>query len=251
MSILRYANALRAEQYRVQLKNRLSGQARNISYTSEQLNKSERYLRLQNSQGFDVYCRPVGWQYVLLDDLTRAALTEVAKLQPCLLIETSPANYQAWLILSNLPESRDQARETCLGLARMLGADTGSADPDHVGRLPGFTNRKEKYQQPDGLFPFVKLHRSEHRLSTFESVSNDLIEAPSVATRTRSLNAGGSTSEREFGIVLGLLKKRRTDQEIRDHLLATCLDLESRKGKHAEKYISITIHNAKKVLGNF
>jgi RepB DNA-primase from phage plasmid len=33
----------------------------------------------------------------------------------------------------------------------------GSADWRHFGRLAGFTNRKQKHQQPDGFFPFVKL----------------------------------------------------------------------------------------------
>ena len=41
----------------------------------------------------------------------------------------------------------------------------GYTIPDHVGRLPGYTNRKKKYQQANGQFPFVLLHRAEHRFA--------------------------------------------------------------------------------------
>ena len=42
-------------------------------------------------------------------------------------------------------------------LARRFGADPGSADWKHFGRMPGFTNYKMKHQQADGQFPFALL----------------------------------------------------------------------------------------------
>ena len=42
-------------------------------------------------------------------------------------------------------------------LAEEFGGDRGAADWRHFGRLAGFTNRKEKYMNEGGLFPFVRL----------------------------------------------------------------------------------------------
>src|SRR5206468_8273642 len=45
-------------------------------------------------------------------------------------------------------------------LAEKFHGDLGSADWRHFGRLAGFTNRKEKYRQPDGDFPYVLLREA-------------------------------------------------------------------------------------------
>ena len=42
-------------------------------------------------------------------------------------------------------------------LAEEFGGDRGAADWRHFGRLAGFTNRKAKYMNESGLFPFVRL----------------------------------------------------------------------------------------------
>lgn len=162
-----FADALRAERYKIQVHHPQTEDAFWVEYTAEQLLRSVSYLRYKNGQGFNIYIRPIGWQYVLLDDLTRSSLTALASLQPCLLIETSPANYQAWLILSELPPDRANALANCRQLAEQLGGDLASAEPEHVGRLPGFTNRKEKHRQSNGYYPFVRLCKAHYRLSTF------------------------------------------------------------------------------------
>lgn len=164
-----YLTALGADRYHLRLVNFAMEKSIPVTYTAEQFGKpgTAGYLRKMNYEGFNIYARPVGWQYVLLDDLTRPVLADLATLNPCALVETSPANYQAWLILGDVPPDRDTAKAICRELAQRFGADPAAADPDHVGRVPSFQNLKEKYYQADGRYPVVKLHRWEHRVSTF------------------------------------------------------------------------------------
>ena len=116
-------------------------------------------LKYRNAHGSHIYLRPSGeHRYTVLDDLSEAALARLAQdgFTPCAVVETSPANFQAWLkhtaILPKLIATF--AAQT---LAGRYGADPSAADWRRFGRLPGFTNCKPKYKKPDGLFPFVQL----------------------------------------------------------------------------------------------
>lgn len=117
------------------------------------------WLRYQNSVGRNIYIRPKGEHHLtLVDDLNAANLDRMQRhgFEPCLIVETSPANFQAWLNHgTNLPKAESTA--AARALAERFDGDTGAADWRHFGRLAGFTNRKEKYRQPGGLFPFVRL----------------------------------------------------------------------------------------------
>ncbi len=253
--VQRYADALNAEKYKVQFKNRATEEGFWVEYTAAQLVKPEtiKHLQWRNWNGFDVYARPVGWQYVLLDDLTWDVLADVASTEPCLLMETSRDNFQAWLILPEVPINRDTAKAICKELAIRFGADLASAEPDHVGRLPGFTNCKEKYKMPNGQFPFVRLRKWQHRLSTFYprggAVLNTTATQSDTCSTYRHSPGKGSISEQDFGVACGLVKAGKTDREIYDHLLRTSPDLETRKGRHIDRYLRRTISNARKSVG--
>lgn len=56
----------------------------------------------------------------------------------------------------------------------------GSAEPDHLGRLAGYTNRKPKYLQ-NSQFPFVRLHKWQYRKSPYrlEGVNSATPSRPS------------------------------------------------------------------------
>ena len=122
--------------------------------------KSVPWLRHENRDGRNIYVRPHGEHHLsLVDDLTPDAIRQmkVAGFAPALVVETSPANFQAWL---KHPESLDKVMGTAAArsLAERFGGDTGAADWRHYGRLSGYTNRKAKYRDPvTGLHPFVKL----------------------------------------------------------------------------------------------
>ena len=94
----------------------------------------------------------------LIDDLKLDGIKalKATGFNPALVVQTSPRNFQAWLNHGTvLP--RDLSTAIARKLAEKFGGDTGAADWRHFGRLSGFCNRKEKYRQSDGLFPFVRL----------------------------------------------------------------------------------------------
>jgi DNA primase RepB-like protein len=132
------------------------------TWDTDELVRSIGWLKLQNLKGRNIYIRPRGEHDLsLVDDLKAAALDRMtaAGFAPALIVETSPGNYQAWMKHPRpLPPKMSSA--VARTLADAFGGDKGAADWRHFGRLAGFTNRKLKYQTPQGLFPFVRLAAS-------------------------------------------------------------------------------------------
>ena len=121
--------------------------------------RSVNWLRLQNLNGRHIYIRPKGeHSLTLLDDLTIESIDrmKVEGFYPAVVVETSAGNFQAWLNHGEVLPPQVSTRAAKV-LANRFGGDPSSADWRHFGRLAGFTNRKEKYRNPNGLFPFVKL----------------------------------------------------------------------------------------------
>src|SRR5438445_12417613 len=121
--------------------------------------KSIAWLRYQNLNGRNIYIRPAGEHHLsLVDDLKAAAIQKMKRegFVPAVVVETSPGNFQAWLNHGKQLE-RSLSTAVAKNLATKFHGDLGSADWRHFGRLAGFTNRKEKYRQPDGDFPYVRL----------------------------------------------------------------------------------------------
>lgn len=129
------------------------------NWEAPDLLKSIPWLKAKNLEGAAIYMRPLGeHSFSLIDDLKPENLPRMkaAGFQPCLVVQTSPNNFQAWLNHGRvLPKETSTA--VARSLAQQFGGDPGSADWRHFGRLSGFTNRKEKHQQANGLFPFVKV----------------------------------------------------------------------------------------------
>lgn len=123
------------------------------------LMRSIPWLRLQNAEGRNIYVRPKGEHDLsLVDDLSADAVTRMKSsgYAPAVVVETSPGNFQAWLKHPHrLP--RDLSTLAARKLAEEFGGDRGAADWRHFGRLAGFTNRKQKYMNQGGLFPFVRM----------------------------------------------------------------------------------------------
>ncbi len=121
--------------------------------------KSIAWLRYENLRGRNIYIRPAGEHNLsLVDDLKASAIQRMKKegFAPALVVETSPDNFQAWLHHGQKLE-RSLSTSVAKSVAKEFQGDLGSADWRHYGRLAGFTNRKEKYRQPDGHFPYVLL----------------------------------------------------------------------------------------------
>jgi len=126
---------------------------------------TEGFLRIRNREGYDVYFRPYAGDhntgYILLD-LDQPVPGILAHLraqghEPCVVVETSPGRWQAWIRVSHQPLLPALATRLAKQLAELYGADRASADWRHSRRLAGFTNRKPRRRQMDGLAPWVKL----------------------------------------------------------------------------------------------
>jgi hypothetical protein len=128
-------------------------------WDKETVLKSIAWLRYENLKGRNIYIRAAGEHHLsLVDDLKAAAIHRMKKegFAPAFVVETSPGNFQAWLHHGQKLE-RSLSTSVAKALAKEFQGDLGSADWRHFGRLAGFTNRKEKYRQPDGHFPYVLL----------------------------------------------------------------------------------------------
>jgi len=144
-----------------------NGKATMLTVTPESIIRRLSWLRAQNAKGFNINIRPTGTHLTLLDDLTAEQIETLTAegYEPCAVIETSPANFQAWLDHGRELDP-EEATLAARILAERFGSDPGAAGRRHAGRLAGFTNRKHVRQLPNGLFPFVRLHEAQPK--TFE-----------------------------------------------------------------------------------
>jgi len=116
-------------------------------------------LKWHNSHGAHIYIRPAGeHRFTVLDDLTEDSIHRMLAdgCEPCAVIETSTANFQAWLKHDDIYTTQ-LSTFVAQRLAERYQGDPSAADWRRFGRLPGFTNCKPKYRKSDGLFPFVLL----------------------------------------------------------------------------------------------
>ncbi len=136
-------------------------------WTAAQLSREAtiRFLRLRNREGCDVYIHPYAENrnagYILVDlDAANPTVVETMRsqgLEPCVVVQTSPGHWQAWLHVSPSPLEPGWATAVAKQLARTYGADLASADWRHLGRLAGFTNQKPARRTPSGYAPWVTI----------------------------------------------------------------------------------------------
>jgi hypothetical protein len=252
-TVSQYLEALPANRYDVRLVHaETSKPVFKRSWSANELLANLPFLKFKNREGYNVYCRPFGYEFVLVDDVRRPMLETAASLKPAALIETSPNNYQVWFILSSIPQSREQAKGICQYLSELLEGDPASAEPDHIGRLCGFTNRKPKYEK-NGLFPFVKLHRYQYRFCLLDP--NDFpadrrFDAHSNTPKSNQHRKGtthdNSRSGQDFNLACMLIRKGFDDGYIYQRLAEK--SEKAKEQRHAEKYLTLTIQNAHKAV---
>jgi hypothetical protein len=131
------------------------------------------FLRARNREGFDIYLSPFtsdrNTGYILVD-LDRADPQIIHTMrsnghEPCVVLQTSPCNLQAWVQVSATPLEPAVATEIGGQLARLYGGDPASVDWRHLGRLAGFTNQKPQRRCGD-YAPWVKLLHAQAGLAT-------------------------------------------------------------------------------------
>jgi hypothetical protein len=164
---------------------------------------------------------------VMIDDLTVDAVEQLSRdgLEPCLVVETSAGNFQAWIRLiaaGSVPYVTMGI--VCRHLARAYGGDERAVSPRQPGRLPGLTNRKPKHRQDDGRFPFVKLvHAEPGRVASSGSTLLDRLTqlgtgaaAAGAAPETPLVAAAMAGLDREIVALLEVIHAEQRDRIMRE-----------------------------------
>jgi len=165
-------------------------------WTPAQVEKAMPWLKRMNAQGRDIYIRPSGSSGLYLIDDVPAATVERMRAEgytPAVVVETSPGNLQAWVRASDMPLSTEEGTAVARDLAERYGGDLSSANWRHMGRLAGFTNRKEERRQPDGRYPYARLR---------DAGGERVAEAPAILDRAREQVTQGrrATAEKGAGV---------------------------------------------------
>ena len=154
-------------------------------WTSAQVEASVGWFKGMNANGRDIYIRPSGSSGLYLIDDVPAATVERMHAEgytPAVVVETSPGNLQAWVRVSDAPLSKEEGTAVARALAERYGGDLSSANWRHMGRLAGFTNRKEEHRQPDGRYPYATLRDTARARAA---------DAPAILARARAADARG------------------------------------------------------------
>lgn len=154
-----------------------------------------RFLRVRNREGCDVYLQPYAQNrnpgYILVDlDHTGLQVVETMRadgLAPCVVLQTSPGNLQAWMHISATPLEPAVASSIGKQLAQRYGGDLASTDWHHLGRLAGFTNQKPQRRNGRCHAPWVKVLYAHAGLAAqgaawLQATASDL---PALAPRAR------------------------------------------------------------------
>jgi len=179
-----------------------------------------RFLRVRNREGCDVYLHPYAEErnpgYLLVDlDGANPAVVKTMRAaghQPCVVLQTSPGNLQAWVQVSATPIPAAVASQIGKQLAHVYGGDPASTDWRHLGRLAGFTNQKPTRRNRGGYSPWVKvlhahaglasqaaalLEEAEHRLDCHSSLAlspHVSVAAPACPDAAGTDRSAGSTA---------------------------------------------------------
>lgn len=159
--------------------------------------KAVRWLRSENANGAGVYIRAIDRRVTLLDDVTPAAIEDLTSkgFAPAVSVETSPANFQAWirLVPVDAPEPAPEvATQAARSLTKSFGGDVGAVGAERFGRLPGFTNRKPKHER-GGRSPWVTLKVAAYRVA---SAGQFLISKIEAAFKARDKAAADQAARR-------------------------------------------------------
>jgi len=165
-------------------------------WTPAQVEAAVGWFKVMNAQGRDIYIRPTGSSGLYIVDDVPAATVERMRAEgyaPAAVVETSLGNHQAWVRVSDAPLSTGEGTAVARELAERFGGDMSSANWRHMGRLAGFTNRKEEHRQLDGRYPYVRLRDADGERAP---------EAPAILVRARDEATQGrhATAEKSSGV---------------------------------------------------
>jgi hypothetical protein len=130
-----------------------------FAWDRDRLLQSLPWLKAKNASGANINIGPFGEHGLsLIDDLKHEVVQKMkdAGFHPALVVETSPHNFQAWLNHGQVLEQSARGAAS-KRLAQMFDGDPSAAAHNHLGKLSGFTNRKEIHRSAEGKYPWVQL----------------------------------------------------------------------------------------------
>jgi hypothetical protein len=185
-------------------------------------------------------------------------------LKPLYCLETSPLNYQAVLRFKAEILNKDEYLAINRDLAKKYAADLASVGTEHFFRLAGFTNRKLKYRNDNGLYPFVKLFKYGNIITSLPTVLTlpTLPTAPMITSsaagekkttvgdcfsyikKVYETSTNSDLSTVDFKAVLYASRKGFFAEDIKSAILKYSPNLENRKKNHIQDYLDRTIYKA-------
>lgn len=220
------------------------------------------WIRYENAHGSDIYFRPHknnDHAVIFLDDVPYGDAMKIAKKYTACIVETSKNNTQIWLEI-NRPVDKLSRKSIQVSLKNKGFSDPASISGDHLGRLCGM-----KSQKHNTWVNLVSATRGQPYKPTIENGNTiqisplmqyenkadynnkNLLTAPQFNNKwgacalIKSSGKDTSQSGKEFGWVLGMLRKGYDYSTIADKLLHEVL---KRNKKYPQIYVKRTINNA-------
>jgi len=221
------------------------------------------YLRAENANGRHILIQPlpeIQPFYLLVDDVDCSIVLSHHRYpnrtwkQGRMLVETSPGNYQVWIHSKRfltLTEKRYWLRK--------LKSDPGADPNNRWGRCPGFRNRKDKYRDPQGLYPLSKLLWVDWKNKAVIP-SGNVKSSPKHQKALSHQPHGGvclnkytsrkdycreNDSVTDFSYALALARRGCSEEYIRYRILTERINWENHLGgKRKEDYLDRTVKKA-------
>lgn len=279
-AVRRQLEAMCGDNVEIGVREEESGKTMIRQWSPAEVENSLGWLKRCNARGCHIYVRLHGSHgLLLLDDVGLGTIERMKQdgLEPALVVETSPMNFQAWVRVSYQTVAPQVVTQAAKLLAKRYGADRASADYRHFGRLAGFTNPKPTYAQQNGRFPFVLLRESSKgkiasRGADLIAEATAIVRGQSTAMKTAPLSAGVLCSKKagdpvvayqtmadhlmetygrdadlsrvDWMTITELLHQGFSEQQVKAAMCAVSPRLQERKRNHVEDYINRTVEKA-------
>lgn len=287
--VIRELEAIAADRYRITLmhndrnkptinlgKSRIEGEPEKF-YTASEVLELLPTLSYRNANSYNVFITPIPTDtehFILIDDIKN--MEAVKEYQPSLILQSSPKSQQALLKVAGSFTS-EQLNGYFRGLNEELG-DPKITGVIHPLRLAGFTNRKPKYKDSRGYFPFVSIVESmggysEKAMEELSKFTLDIVQSvkeirkftdtvnvnqnskPEIddglkryATQFYAIaarNGEQDLSKTDYALAKTLAENGRTEQEIAETLETCSPEIHVRHKGQVDKYINRTVATLK------
>lgn len=221
------------------------------------------YLKAENANNRHILMQPENEaSYMLADDLSLEIVNRHHKTYSGvwkpgrMVVETSPDNYQVW-IHSSRPLSNHEKQYWL----KKMHSDPGATPKNRWGRMPGFRNRKEKYQSCSNYYPLSKLiwvdwANSAVIPSINQVVSSEKDNSKNFATKKylselicRTDYDKGNQSITDFSYALALARRGFDETYIKNRILQERVIWDNHLGeKRFADYLNRTVTKAMKII---